>query len=84
MYKIFVFRGDWESRRDRHSSLSSDGQEDMYHHQHDPLLSRKTNSRYSPADSQVIKVTILNCHKALFRDLTLFIFPAPAKNQWCE
>ncbi|XP_053086310.1 protein PRRC2B isoform X6 [Pangasianodon hypophthalmus] len=44
--------GEWESRRDRQSSMSSDGQEDVYHHQHDPLPSRKTNSRYGSADSQ--------------------------------
>ncbi|XP_060768832.1 protein PRRC2B isoform X2 [Neoarius graeffei] len=44
--------GEWESRRDRQSSMSSDGQEDAYHHQHDPLPSRKTNSRYGSTGSQ--------------------------------
>lgn len=44
--------GEWESRRERQSSLSSDGQEDAYHHQHDPLPSRKTNSRYGSTDGQ--------------------------------
>ncbi|TSL28246.1 Protein PRRC2B [Bagarius yarrelli] len=42
--------GEWESRRERQSSVSSDGQEDSYHHQHDPLPSRKTNSRYGSTD----------------------------------
>ncbi|KAF5909534.1 protein PRRC2B, partial [Clarias magur] len=44
--------GEWEARRDRQSSMSSDGQDDAYHHQHDLLPSRKTNSRYSSADLQ--------------------------------
>ncbi|XP_058238745.1 protein PRRC2B isoform X1 [Hemibagrus wyckioides] len=44
--------GEWESRRDRQSSMSSDGQEDTYHHQHDPLPSRKANSRYGSTESQ--------------------------------
>lgn len=54
--------------------MNSDGQEDAYHHQHDPLPSRKTNSRYSSTDSQVIKVRILNHHKeSVLRHLILFI-----------
>lgn len=61
----FVIRGEWESHRDRQSSMSSDDQEDMYHHQQDPLPSRKSNSRYGSADLQVTKVQVLNYNKEL-------------------
>lgn len=79
IYRLAVFRGEWESRRERQSSLSSDGQEDAYHHQHDPLPSRKTNSRYSSTDGQVIKARILIYRKVSILSETLssylFIFP---------
>ncbi|XP_062845108.1 protein PRRC2B isoform X2 [Trichomycterus rosablanca] len=43
---------EWDSRRERQSSMSSEGQDDLYHHQHEPPLSRKTSSRYSSTDLQ--------------------------------
>ncbi|KAI5615747.1 protein PRRC2B isoform X1, partial [Silurus asotus] len=44
--------GEWESCRHRQSSMSSDGQEDAYHHQHDLLPPRKSNGRYGSTESQ--------------------------------
>lgn len=81
VYKLVVFRGEWESRRDRQSSMSSDGQEDVYHHQHDPLPSRKTNSRYGSTGLQVINVRILNHHKELIlSEISLYFFQPQQKS----
>lgn len=44
--------GDLNSRRERQSSASSEGQDDLHHHLHEHPLSRQTNSRYSLTDSQ--------------------------------
>lgn len=55
MFGLCFLRDDWDSHQEQHSSQSSgEAEDESYSRQPEPLPSRKTNGRFSSAESQVV------------------------------